>query len=315
MRRYIGWALLIAEGLLVLGMEILGVKIPGAFTSAMAFPYEQAAGLLRSMSLSGKAGNAWAWVIYATICLLPVIYWALFRARKGFRAADALLFVMTGALFGGLYIMINPGHLPAGLGVETERAIVGCALHSVWMGYAVLRLPEIVLKGGRARSAACLKGLLWVMAAVFVYVIAGSNVKEAIEAFRNLAEKNTMPGTDLLPTRIFICLGCINSALPCAMNLPVIGAAMGFLSADKYSEDAVMWAEKLSRRCVRALTVTVIASAAYNILQLVFAGKLLIVNAAVEIPLVTVIFASGALMAAGYVRAGMRLKQDNDLFI
>ena len=146
-------------------------------------------------------------------------------------------------------------------------------------------------------------------------MITGSNVKEAIEAFRNLAEKNTMPGVDLLPTQIFICLGYINSALPCAMNLPVIGAAMAFLSAEKYSEDAAVWAEKLSRRCVRALTVTVISSVAYNVLQLIFAGELLIVDATVEIPLLTIIFASGALMAAGYIRAGRKLKQDNDLFI
>lgn len=316
MKKTLAAILLGLEGILILAMEIMGTKIPGAFTSAMAFPYELIGLGLRKMSLSGSMGNIWAVVIYAAVSLLPAIYWLVFRLRKGFKWIDLLMPIFSAGLLGGIYVMINPGYLPAG--VEMERAVIGCALHSVWTGYAIVRLAESLKNGRRDRLARVLKGLLWVLAAVFVYIIAGSCVNELISALKELAEKNTMPGISLVMTQIFLVLGYINAALPYALDIPVIFAGQGLLrelSKDEYGEGAAIMAEKLAARCGFALSATVISGVIFNILQLIFAKELLKMDTMVQIPLVSVIFALAALMAAGYIRAGRRIKQDNDLFI
>lgn len=316
MKKTLAAILLGLEGILILAMEIMGTKIPGAFTSVMAFPYEQIGLGLRKMSLSGKIGNIWAIVIFAAAALLPAIYWLIFRLRKGFKWIDVLLPIFSAGLLGGIYVMINPGYLP--VGVEMERAVIGCALHSVWTGYAILRLAESLKNGRRDRLARVLKGLLWVLAAAFVYIVAGSCANELISALKELAAKNTMPGISLTMTQVFLVLGYINSALPYVLDIPVIFAGQGLLrelSKDEYGEGAAMMAEKLAARCGFALCGTVVSGVIFNILQLIFAKGLLKMDTAVQIPLVSVIFALAALMAAGYIRAGRRIKQDNDLFI
>ncbi len=318
MKKRMAYAGLMIEAAICAGLAAFGGIKPEMFTSVMAFPFEQVGLWLRGLSLSGDAGNGFAIAIYAAVALMPLAYFAIFRARKGFRPEDVLLAVMSAALFGGIYIIINPGWLQSGLGVEMERGIIGCALHSIWIGYVILRVLRRLREGSRDELLLNLQYLTVAVAAVFVYAIAGSCLGDLIGALSDLARGNTMPGINLGFTRAFLVMGYINSALAYAMDLPVIFAAAELterLRQDQYGEGAALAAEKLARRCALALAVVVASNVAFNALQLLCAPKLLVVNTSVQLPILSVIFALAALLAAGYIRSGRQLKQDNDLFI
>lgn len=317
-KKRIIYALLAAEAAICAGLTLAGAAAAGAFSSAMAFPYEQLGLGLRRLSLSGGAGNAAAIGIYVLIALAPIIYWAIFRRRGGFKREDILLPVMSVALLGGIYIIINPGWMPAGLNVELERAMVGCALHSIWTGYVILRALGRVHKSSRETLMRGLRLLIWIPAGIFVYIIAGSCVRDAADAFSQLASGNTMGGSELGLTRVFLIMGYINSALAYAADLPVISTAAQlteYLEREPYGEEAALTAERLSRRCKLALCATVASGIAFNCLQLIFAPRLLVINASMQLPLASMIFALAALIGARYIRSVQALKQDNDLFI
>jgi hypothetical protein len=318
MKKTLVYAVLALEALICIALEISGAIRPEMFTSVMAFPFEQAGLGLRELSLSGTSGNWAAICLYAAICLLPAVYWAIFRARKGLRPEDILLAVMSAALFGGIYIIINPGWLHTYLSVDMERGITGCALHSIWIGYVILRILRRPREGGSETLLCHFRRLIWLTAAVFVYIIAGSCLGDLLTAFSDLAKGNTMPGANLGFTRACLVMGYINSALAYAMDLPVLFAAAALtaeLGRDQYGEGAALAAERLARRCSLALAVTVISNAAFNVLQLLCAPRLLVVTATVQLPLLSIMLALATLLAAGYIRSGRGLKQDNDLFI
>lgn len=137
------YAVLAAAGVLCLAAQLGDAALPEIFTAVSAFPFEQIGLGLRALSLSGSLGNAAALALYGMVCLLPACTLLLIRRRRGLFPEDALLPVLSAALFPVLYWMINPGLLGAFLGsAEGQpfgKAVLGVIVYSVLLGYAVLR--------------------------------------------------------------------------------------------------------------------------------------------------------------------------------
>jgi hypothetical protein len=117
---------------------------------------------------------------------------------------------------------------------------------------------------------------------------------------------------------LFVGLKFLVDALPWALDTVTAFAAMALLSAmraDRYSEQTVLAAEKLSRWCAAALAAVLLSDIGFNVLQLVFAGALRTIDSSLSIPVISVAFVLAVLLFARVVAENRRLKGDNDLFI
>jgi len=117
---------------------------------------------------------------------------------------------------------------------------------------------------------------------------------------------------------VFLVLQFAVDAMPYAFNILIVFAAVRLLDemrADRYCPQTVAAAERISRVCVAALVATVLANIGFNLLQLAFAGLLMIVNSSVQIPLFSIVFVLVTLLLTRLVTENKQLKDDNDMFI
>ena len=174
----------------------------GSIMVLAAMPFTLLGKGLRALSLSGSAGNIAAIVIYATVCILPLVL--ILRKKK--EKEDWLLVLGSAMLFYVLYLMINPGLMPNGMSSNVGSVILCGTVVSVFVSWGILKL----LRKGETMEIGsgyhALRVLLGACAAL--YIVAGFGIgtgelKAEIEAVRT---GNTMPGQNLLDTYIFLFL-------------------------------------------------------------------------------------------------------------
>ena len=290
--------LLFLEAVGVIGItKGMGVKTEGVF-DLLSFPLEKSADFLGSLSLSGSVGNAVAVVIYAFICLIPVFV-LLFRiSRKTFVKTDSILVLMSAVLFAVIYLLINPSEM--GLhGMGEEASMVAFSFWSLLVGYLVLKFAEILKNTEGKRTERLLSVVLKIIGAVFMFALCTLEFTKA-------------------EVGIVTVFSALNSVLPAILGIRTVFFALDLLtefSLDRYSENTVREADKLSRFCILALELTVGVSALLSVLQLRFINELSSVNFSVEIPLVSIGFILLLLMLSGFIKESKALKEDNDSFI
>lgn len=290
--------ILLLEAVGVIGItKGMGVKTEGVF-DLLSFPLEKSADFLGYLSLSGSVGNAIAVVIYAFICLIPVFV-LLFRiSRKTFVKTDSILVLMSAVLFAVIYLLINPSEM--GLhGMGEEASMVAFSFWSLLVGYLVLKFAEILKNTEGKRTERLLSVVLKIIGAVFMFALCTSEFTKA-------------------EVGIITVFSALNSVLPALLGIRTVFFALDLLtefSLDRYSENTVREAEKLSRFCILALELTVGVSALLSVLQLRFINELSSVNFSVEIPLVSIGFILLLLMLSGFIKESKALKEDNDSFI
>lgn len=290
--------LLLLEAVGVIGItKGMGVKTEGVF-DLLSFPLEKSADFLGSLSLSGSVGNAVAVVIYAFICLIPVFV-LLFRiSRKTFVKTDSILVLMSAVLFAVIYLLINPSEMGAH-GMGEEASMVAFSFWSLLVGYLVLKFAEILKNTEGKRTERLLSVVLKIIGAVFMFALCTLEFTKA-------------------EVGIVTVFSALNSVLPAVLGIRTVFFALDLLaefSFDRYSENTVREAEKLSRFCILALELTVGVSALLSVLQLRFINELSSVKFSVEIPLVSIGFILLLLMLSGFIKESKALKEDNDSFI
>lgn len=106
--------------------------------------------------------------------------------------------------------------------------------------------------------------------------------------------------------------------MPYIFDVLVVFSALrllGEIRANRYSDGSVEAAGKLSRLCGNALAATVLANITFNILQLLFARKLMVINNSVQIPYLSIVFMLAALLLARFIAEDKKLKDENNMFI
>ena len=290
--------LLFLEAVGVIGItKGMGVKTEGVF-DLLSFPFEKSADFLGSLSLSGSVGNAIAVVLYALICLIPVFV-LLFRiSRKTFVKTDSILVLMSAVLFAVIYLLINPSEMGVH-GMGEEASMVAFSFWSLLVGYLVLKFAEILKNTEGKRTERLLSVVLKIIGAVFMFALCTLEFTKA-------------------EVGIVTVFSALNSVLPAILGIRTVFFALDLLtefSLDRYSENTVREAEKLSRFCILALELTVGVSALLSVLQLRFINELSSVNFSVDIPLVSIGFILLLLMLSGFIKESKALKEDNDSFI
>lgn len=117
---------------------------------------------------------------------------------------------------------------------------------------------------------------------------------------------------------VFLVLQMLTDALPYVLDMVIVFACQHMLQElqkDAYSEGTMEAAGKLTRVCGMSLKVTILSIAAFNILQLLCAKHLRVINGFVNIPILPIVLVLTALLVAKLVTEGKQLKDDNDMFI
>lgn len=322
MRHKTFWILLGAEAVLCVLLCVMRASFTGVFSAAMAFPFEQLGLCLRALSLSGGPGNAAAIVIYAAVSLIPVAAILVLRKRRELHREDWLLGLLSGVLFSVLYLMVNPGSIGSlfggAAGLTVSKAILGGTVYSVVCGYIVLRTLRLFFANGIDKLQKYMAVLLSLLALLFVYMAFGVCFGKLLDSITALRAGNAGNEHLLGASHIFLALQFAADALPNVLNVFVVFAALRLLrelGADRYSRESVAAAERLSRLCGAALAATVLSNIAFNLLQLIFAKSLMIINSTVQIPVFSIAFVLAILLLARFVAENKRLKDDNDMFI
>ena len=280
----------------------------------MAFPFAQIAHGLRVLSLSGVAGNIIAIVLYIAVCLLPMGAILLVHKKK---EEDALLPLISILLFIVMYFMINPGFIQMAGTVRFQQAVLGGIIHSIILAYIVIKTLRLFNAATAHRLGRYIAVMLHLLNVLFVVMAFGVVFGRMLDAFTALGAGNT-GNNQLGATYVFLALQHIVSALPYVLNIVVVFAALRLLEAlrvDQYSEETLAAAKNVSRVCGLALGVTVLSGAGFNLLQLMFIGRLHVVNSNVSFPVASLLFVLGALLLTRYIAENKQLKDENDQFV
>ncbi|MEG2037889.1 MAG: hypothetical protein RRZ93_07855, partial [Ruthenibacterium sp.] len=135
--------------------------------------------------------------------------------------------------------------------------------------------------------------LLALLNALFVYRVFGAGASGLLDAIGTLRAGNTDAAVQLGASYVFLGLRALVDALPYVLDIFVVFAGMRLLrelAENRYGEGAVLAAERLAKLCAWTLGATVLSHAAFNLLQLLFAKALRVVNSSVQLPLFSIAF-------------------------
>lgn len=322
MKRNFFAGILAAEAAACVVLCIIQASFEGVFSAAIAFPFEQIGSYLRALSLSGTSGNVVAVAIYFAVSLSPAAVLLILRKRRGLRAEDGLLGLLSAVLFAVLYFMVNPGLVGALAGGETGqsvgKAVLGGVVYSVLCGYFVLRVLRLFSLGGTDKLAFYMTVMLNLLNVLFVYLAFGACFDGLLNSIAALRAGNTGNEHLLNASYVFLVLRFVADALPYILDVFVVFAALRLLDemrADRYSAETVAAAERVSKLCGTAVAVAILSNIGLNVLQLLFLKSLMVVNSSVQIPVFSITFVLAALLLTRLVTENKQLKDDNDMFV
>lgn len=299
---------------------LLGMSGMNLASGLITFPFAAIAQVLRMMSLSGGLGNAAAIAVYGLIGIIPWLVLAFSLRKREFLLEDVLLPVLSLLLFGGLYLMINPGLmnqlLPAFGDTLVWQGTICVMIWCVVIAYGVFRLIRRTQDASMEALLSVLEYGLLIVAGVVVFQIFAVQTAALLVSIQNAAASNYATySMDQIILQVLIFAVRI---LPSVLELGVIFSGLHLLDCmktDYYSPDTLAATDTLSKCCVRMLTVTVICNLSYNFMQLFFSAILLNVDLSVNLPLDMILFALSALLLARFIRRNHALKAENDSFI
>lgn len=322
MKRKKFYILLGCEAVLCMLLFLVRESIPGIFTAIIVFPFEQIGMLLRKLSLSGDIGNVFSIIVYVVISLIPIFVLFIYKKRRELCTEDSLLVVLSAVLFVVLYLLINPGllgnYLGSAEGLILGKVLLGGMAYSVLFGYIILRILRFFFIADADRLQKYITVLLCVLNIFFIYLAFGAQFDSLLNSMDALRTGNTGAEQSLGMSYMFLVLQYIVNALPNVLNVLVVFAGINLLkelAIDKYSEATVAASIALSRLCGLVLIIIVISNIGFNLLQLIFANVLRVINGTIQIPMLPIAFVLIALLLAQYIRENKKLKDDNDMFI
>lgn len=324
MKQRLFYGILTAEAiacLILYGAADRGMAI---FSTLMAFPFEALGYGLRRLSLAGSMGNVIALILYVGICLIPAVWLLRCLIKDRFYPEDLLLGILSILLFGVIYLMINPVFIGQILGVAVGssetfgKAFLGGMVYSVLIGYGVLKALRLFFGAERKKLQLYLHAVLDLLNMLLIYAAFGSCYESFLASVDRVKEANTGTQQGLGITCFFLFLQFLVNAMPYVLDIFIVlvfQRLLKCLQEEAYTEAAVEAAGKLSKICGAALMAVTVSNVGFNLLQLLIADRLRVINGTVQIPLLSIVLVMAALLAAQFVKDGKELKDDNDMFI
>lgn len=296
-------------------IALFSLPAKGNLLLMLAMPFVWAGKILRTMSLSGAVGNAFALVLYGLLCLSPLL---LIR-KKDRNLENALLLLASVLLFRVMWLMVNPGQMPVVLRSELGSAIYAGAVYSVFITWGVLRLMRGTDGFILWNVYHALRVFLLICAAQFVLEGFVLGFAELLGQLEMLRESNTaLTAAQLMPSFLFLTLEYVSGAVERGLVAWVLylGAKLlTELETDPYSEACQQKSEEIFRWCRNAMILVTAMSCGINLAQVLMASWLVKLDFTLRIPAVSLGITFGMMALTRLLAQGKALKDDNDLFV
>lgn len=295
-------------------------------------PWEGVSFILRTLSFSGAAGNAVAFLLYVLISLLPIFYlvWKKGIRKKQLYGEDLLLGILSIYTFYLLYAFINPGlllnRLPAealnmGAGKDffpLQKVFCGglwFSLLASWLLLTLIRgLREKEMTDRKEFLFRGIRILIWtvmLLTLTSVLLSVGGEAAKQMEAIRNNAA-----GTK--GDWLFVGLRAVVTLVPEGFLLGIFAHILKLLKAvqkDSFGTEVIEAAEKLTAISTGTVKASVLCSLLWNGSLFLFAGYLTSVNYSMELSLFPLLMAFASLILTRYFKEAALLREDNEMII
>lgn len=258
---------------------------------------------LREMSLSGAAGNAAAWAIYAVLCALPLAGLLPLKRKRG--AAD-ILFALASVYSLWMWRMLaNPTVMTPNyiVGMEEITSMMAAGvLIGLIVGGALLRLTA---ERGREHMARIASRTVTAFAMICGYG-AGMTASALFIDVNGTADV------------VYAAVQSACSVLQTAALVWMLGGTADLIESVRwgwFDEVNARLADALAVRSRRLLMVTVFTSLIANFTALMMAGRVTSSNVSMDLPVVELIAAVCCMLLAQFIREGVRIKAENDEFV
>lgn len=267
---------------------------------------------LRNLSLSGTAGNIEAWAITIGISCLP----ALGLLWKKHSRIDWLLAIGGAETFAMLYYLVNPTRVSDMLYWANSETIAKMwalvsagSVAATLLCWALLRFIKTLIK----KPAEILPVFLFWTAAGYALLLGFSAVRGGMDAAFSMQEGNNQQTLMQTNYTMLIVLQVI-SYLPDLMGVWVMllaGKLALALETEPFAETTVSLAEEISKKSILVAEISLLLTAAGNLLQLMFFSKLLHIYIKIHVPLLTLVMCAVLMLLCKYFRRAKEVNDDN----
>ena len=313
MRKDLNWTWILVLPLLLL-LPLLSPE-GGDLLMSLAWPFVKAGQILRKLSLSGAVGNLCATGLYVLMCVGPLL---LIRRGDG-RRSNCLLVLCSAVMFWVMWLMVNPGQMPANMRNDLGKAIYAGTIYSVMITWGVLRLMSRADLTVQSRIYQALRIFLLICAGQFLFVGLGLGLGQ-FRAQLNATEAGNTALTDmqLMPSIIFItmdfCYGLLEN-LAVAWALMLGTRLLDAMEEDPYSQRCHGISLEIFRWCKKMIPLVAGANMSLNVGQVILARWLVNVNLELRLPTLSLAVAFGMMALTRLLEEGKAIKDDNDLFV
>lgn len=313
MRKDLNWMWMFAIPLVIL----LPAMSPdgGNLLLSLAWPFVKAGEILRKLSLSGVIGNLCAIGLYVLLCVAPLL---LVRRGDG-RRVNGLLVVGSAVMFWVMWLMVNPGQMPAHMRNDVGMAIYAGTIYSVMITWGVLKLMTKADLTVQANIYEALRIFLLICAGQFLFVGFGLGFGQFRAQLAAAETGNTaLSDMQMMPSIFFItldfCYGLLEN-LAVAWVLILGTRLLDALEADPYSQRCHEVSIEIFRWCKRLIPLVAGVNMTLNLAQVLLARWLVDVNLELRLPTLSLAVAFGMMALTRLLEEGKNLKDDNDLFV
>lgn len=325
-------ALLLAEGAVCALLALALRLIEGDAFSIVGFPGGAIGQGLSTLAASGRFGFALALTLYAFCVLLPLYVFVRIRAKRAWKAEDALLGLCSLAVAGALFPRGWVAYWSTSAETLFPRLAWQWLIFALLAGWVVLRLLRRFSDGGTRELLRLFRALLALAAAYFVFAVCFAGFADLLSAVDTLKAGNTAFGSDaILPSAVditgikslafsyvILALRFAAESLPSLLAAATAYFAIGLLDTMEngaFTQESAVYAPKLAAWCGKALRISVLFALAVNLVQAVCASMILNTSISIRLPIFELCFVLAALLGARLIVSNVALAADNDLFI
>lgn len=324
--------LLLAEGAVCALLALALRLIEGDAFSIVGFPGGAIGQGLSTLAASGRFGFALAFTLYAFCVLLPLYVFVRIRAKRAWKAEDALLVLIALAAACALFPHGWTTYWSTSAEALFPRLAWQWLIFALLAGWVVLRLLRRFSAGGTQELLRLFRALLTLAAAYFVFAVCFAGFADLLSAVDTLKAGNTAFADDaLLPTSVditeskslafsyvILALRFAAESLPALLAAATAYFAIGLLDTMEdgaFTQESAVYAPKLAAWCGKALKISVLFALAVNLVQAVCASMILNTSISIRLPIFELCFVLAALLGARLIVSNVALAADNDLFI
>jgi len=281
--------------------------------SVLSLPFKALGWLLRTLSLSGAAGNAAAIAVYGAVCIAPVLFW--FRGKR--RREDSLLLLMPPILMVVLYYMVNPNLRHSVMQNAVGDAIYASAVWSSLMTWGVLKLLYSDEWGLDRNIYKGLRIFLLLCAACCLIDCFGNGTARLLTTVKSQIEIMGHVNYGWMDITL-IALAYLVQAVESGFAALVLYRGVKLLTElerDPFGESCVKAANGVSKTCRDALSIICLTGLFLNLTQILLTPFLRNISVGVHVPVTGLAVCFAMLAVTKLLTQGKELKDESDLFI